>query len=32
VQHLRMFGCVVHVKNTTPNLKKLEDRSTPMVH
>ena len=31
VQHLRVFGCVVHVKVTRPNLKKLEDRSTPMV-
>jgi hypothetical protein len=31
VQHLRVFGCVAHVKNTRPNLKKLDDRSTPMV-
>jgi transposase InsO family protein len=31
VHHLRTFGCVVHVKNTTPNLKKLEDRSQPMI-
>jgi hypothetical protein len=31
VHHLRTFGCVVHVKNTTPNLKKLEDRSRPMI-
>jgi hypothetical protein len=30
VQHLRTFGCVVHVKNMTPNLKKLDDRSRPM--
>jgi hypothetical protein len=31
VQHLHTFGCVVHVKNTTLNLKKLEDRSMPMI-
>jgi hypothetical protein len=31
VQHLRVFGYMVHVKITQPNLKKLEDRSTPMV-
>jgi hypothetical protein len=31
VLHLRTFGCVVHVKNTSPNLKKLEDRSRPMI-
>jgi hypothetical protein len=31
VKHLRVFGCVAHVKNTRPNLKKLEDRSTQMV-
>jgi hypothetical protein len=29
--HLHMVGCIVHVKNTTPNLKKLEDRSRLMV-
>ena len=27
VQHLRTFGCVAHMKVTTPNLKKLDDRS-----
>jgi histone deacetylase 1/2 len=27
VQHLRTFGCVAHVKVTTPHLKKLDDRS-----
>jgi len=27
VQHLRMFGCIAHMKVTTPNLKKLDDRS-----
>jgi hypothetical protein len=31
IQHLRVFGCVAHVKVTRPNLKKLEDRSTCMV-
>ncbi|KAG6535240.1 hypothetical protein ZIOFF_000205 [Zingiber officinale] len=25
--HLRVFGCVAYVKNTTPHLKKLDDRS-----
>ena len=27
VQHLRTFGCIAHMKLTTPNLKKLDDRS-----
>jgi hypothetical protein len=31
VLNLRTFGCVAHVKNTRPNLKKLEDRSTSMI-
>jgi transposase InsO family protein len=31
VHHLCTFGCVVHVKITAPNLKKLDDRSKPMV-
>jgi hypothetical protein len=31
VHHLRTFECLVHVKMTTPNLKKLYDRSKPMV-
>jgi hypothetical protein len=31
VHHLRTFGCVVYVKDTTPNLKKLDDRSRPMI-
>ncbi|KAG6527016.1 hypothetical protein ZIOFF_009103 [Zingiber officinale] len=30
--HLRVFGCVAYVKNTTPHLKKLDDRSSPMVY
>ena len=31
VSFLRTFGYVGHVRNTTPNLGKLEDRRTPMV-
>jgi hypothetical protein len=29
VQHLRTFGCIVHVKKLGPGLHKLADRSTP---
>lgn len=29
--HLRTFGCVAHVKVNTSHLKKLEDRSKPMI-
>jgi hypothetical protein len=31
VHHLRMFGCVAHVKDTRPHLRKLDDRSKPMI-
>lgn len=31
VHFLRTLGCVAHVKNTKPNLKKLDDRSSPMI-
>jgi hypothetical protein len=31
VRHLRTFGCIIHVKHTVPNLKKLDDCSPPMV-
>lgn len=31
VHHLRTFGCVAHVKITTPHAKKLDDRSRPMI-
>jgi hypothetical protein len=31
VHHLRTFGCIAHVKVTTPNLKKLSDRSKKMI-
>ncbi|XP_076923075.1 uncharacterized protein LOC143585090 [Bidens hawaiensis] len=32
LKHLRIFGCVGHVKVTNPGLKKLDDRSMPMVY
>jgi hypothetical protein len=31
VHYFRTFGCVVHVKDTRPGLKKLDDRSRPMI-
>ena len=31
VDHLRVFGCLAHVKAVVCDLKKLEDRSKPMV-
>lgn len=31
VEHLRVFGCVAHVKTARPHLRKLVDRSTPMI-
>jgi hypothetical protein len=31
VSHLRVFGCIAHVKTTAPNLKKLDDRIKPMI-
>ena len=31
VDHLRVFGCLAHLKTVLGNLKKLEDRSKPMV-
>jgi hypothetical protein len=31
VHHMRMFGCVAHVKQGNKRLTKLEDRSTLMV-
>jgi hypothetical protein len=31
VAYLCTFGCIVHVKNTKPMLKKLDDRSIKMV-
>jgi hypothetical protein len=31
VQLLRTFGCIVYVRNTTPHLKKLEDRGRKMI-
>ncbi|WVZ57628.1 hypothetical protein U9M48_007990 [Paspalum notatum var. saurae] len=31
VSFLKTFGCMAHVKNTKPHLKKLDARSTPMI-
>lgn len=31
VSFLRTFGCIAHVRDTRPHLKKLEDRSHPMI-
>jgi hypothetical protein len=31
VHHLQTFGCIAYVKDTSPNLKKLDDRSHPMI-
>jgi hypothetical protein len=31
VCHLRTFGCIMYVRNTTPYLKKLEDRGHRMI-
>jgi hypothetical protein len=31
VQHLKVFGCIVYVKNTVPYLKKLDDRGRKMI-
>nr|KAJ0211523.1 hypothetical protein LSAT_V11C400159000 [Lactuca sativa] len=32
IAHLRVFGCVAHMKVVKGNLRKLEDRSMPLVH
>jgi hypothetical protein len=31
VHHLKMFGCIVYVRNMMPHLKKLEDRGRKMI-
>jgi hypothetical protein len=31
VHHLRTFECIVYVRNTTPHLKKLENRGLKMI-
>jgi hypothetical protein len=31
VHHLRTFGCVAYVKDTTPHPKKLDDKSCAMI-
>jgi hypothetical protein len=30
--HMRIFGCKAHVRPSDPHLKKLDDRSVPMVY
>ncbi|XP_010412760.1 PREDICTED: uncharacterized protein LOC104699114 [Camelina sativa] len=32
IEHLRVFGCVAHVKITGPHLKKLDDRSRSVIN
>lgn len=32
VEHIRVFGCVVHMKLPTVNLRKLDDRSKAVVY
>ena len=31
VHYMRTFGCMAHVRETRPGLKKLDDRSRPMI-
>jgi hypothetical protein len=31
VHHLKMFGCIMYVKNTAPHLHKLDDRGRKMI-
>jgi hypothetical protein len=31
VHHLKVFGCIVYVKNTVTHLKKLDDRGRKMI-
>jgi hypothetical protein len=31
MHYFLMFGCLAYIKNTHPRLKKLDDRSTPMI-
>jgi transposase InsO family protein len=31
VHHLKTYGCIVYVKNTTPHLKKMEDHGRKMI-
>lgn len=30
--HMRVFGCTAHVRSAAPHLKKLDDRSYPMIY
>ncbi|KAD4982647.1 hypothetical protein E3N88_19318 [Mikania micrantha] len=32
IAHLKIFGCLAYAKNTTPGIKKLEDRSRVLIH
>jgi hypothetical protein len=31
VHHLKVFGCIMYVKNTVPHLKKLDDRGRKII-
>jgi hypothetical protein len=31
IHHLKTLGCIIYVRNTKPNLKKLEDRGRKMI-
>ena len=31
VHHLKVFGCIAHIRNSSPHLKKVEDRSRKMI-
>jgi hypothetical protein len=31
VHHVKVFGCIIYVKNTVPHLKKLDDRGRKMI-
>nr|GEW76464.1 zinc finger, CCHC-type [Tanacetum cinerariifolium] len=32
LENLRIFGCTAHAKITTPHLKKMDDRSIPLIY
>jgi hypothetical protein len=31
VHHVKVFGCIIYVKNTVPHLKKLDDRGRKII-
>jgi hypothetical protein len=31
IHHMKVFGCIVYMRNTMPNLKKLEYRERKMI-